>query len=328
MMDEEFVERRPGDLEVYRRLDAFAQLRLAPDAAAMARIRSVLVAQATNMAAARVAIGAMPAEPVRLVDHRRRGGSRRRLGRTAAALLAATLTLGLVVGTVAASRAGGPLYASRLWVETMLLPGGQEARADAQVGRLDDRLAEVRGALASGDPGATSAALEAYASILADLEAQAAADPAVADRVRDDVQRHLAVLEALIGHVPPQAQDALRHALDQSDSALDHLGGAGSGRPPGVPGANGGGSGNSGGSGGSGNSGGNPERTPAGNPPTQKPAKTAAPKPEATVKPTKAPAKTPPATEPTKKPAATAAPDPTERPRRTQEGPQDSRRSS
>jgi hypothetical protein len=322
MMDEEFVERRPGDLEVYRRLDAFAQLRLAPDAAAMARIRTVLVAQATNMAGAGVAVGAVPAEPIRLANDRRWGRSRRRIGRSAAALLAATLTLGLVVGSVAASRAGGLLYGSRLWVETMLLPGAPEARADAQVARLDDRLAEVRAALASGDSGATSAALEAYASILADLEAQAASDPAVADRVRDDVQRHLAVLEALIGHVPPQAQEALRHALDRSDSALDHLGGAGSGRPPGAPGANGGGSAGSGGSGG------NPDRTPAGNPPTRKPTKTAAPKPEATVKPTKAPAKTPPAAEPSKKPAATAAPDPTEGPGRTPQGPQGSRRGS
>jgi hypothetical protein len=271
------------------------------------------------MAGAGVAVGAVPAEPIRLANDRRWGRSRRRIGRTAAALLAATLTLGLVVGSVAASRAGGLLYGSRLWVETMLLPGAPEARADAQVARLDDRLAEVRAALAGGDSGATSAALEAYASILADLEAQAAADPAVADRVRDDVQRHLAVLEALIGHVPPQAQEALRHALDRSDSALDHLGGAGSGHQPGAPGANGGGSAGSGG---------NPDRTPAGNPPTQKPAKTAAPKPEATVKPTKAPAKTPPAAEPSKKPAATAAPDPIEGPGRTPQGPQGSRRGS
>jgi hypothetical protein len=321
-MDEEFVERRPGDLEVYRRLDAFAQLRLAPDAAAMARIRLVLVAQATSMLDTRVAVAAAPAEPIRLANDRRWGISRRRIGRAAAALLAATLTLGLIVGTVAASRAGGPLYGSRLWVENMLLPGAPDARADAQVARLDGRLAEVRSALASGDAGATSAALEAYASILADLDAQAAADPAVADRILDDVQRHLAVLEALIGHVPPQAQDALRHALDRSDAALDHLGGTGSGHPPGAPGANGGGAGGSGGSGG------NPGRTPAGNPPTGKPDKTAGPKPEATVKPTKAPAKTPPAAEPSKKPAATAAPDPTERPGRTPQGPQGSRHGS
>jgi hypothetical protein len=42
-MDEDFVERRPGDMEMYRRLDAFAQVRLAPDAAAMARIRTALM---------------------------------------------------------------------------------------------------------------------------------------------------------------------------------------------------------------------------------------------------------------------------------------------
>ena len=55
MMDEDFVERRPADLEIYRRLDAFAQVRLTPDAAAMARIRTALMGQALALADARSA---------------------------------------------------------------------------------------------------------------------------------------------------------------------------------------------------------------------------------------------------------------------------------
>lgn len=319
-MNEEFVDRRPGDLEVYRRLDAFAQLRLAPDAVAMARMRSTLVAEAARLADARLTRGqlagaSLPADPVSHARERAWSISRRRAGRTAGGLLAAALTVGLAVGSVAAAEAGGPLYGTRLWVETMLLPTGAAERADAQVARLDERLAEVRSSLAGEDPGATSAALTAYASILTDLERQAMADPAVADRVRDDVQRHLAVLEALVGRVPAQAQGALLLALDRSDSALERLDGAGTGRPE-NPGSNGIGPGAPGGANG------NPGRAPQGNPPTDKPGKTAAPKPESTAKPTKAPVQTPPAAQPSKKPSSTTvSPDPTERPGRTPAGP-------
>jgi hypothetical protein len=320
MMNEEFVDRRPGDLEVYRRLDAFAQLRLAPDAVVMARMRSTLVAEAARLADARSAAASQPADPVPYGRERGWSISRRRAGRMASGLLAAALTVGLAVGSVAAAQAGGPLYGTRLWVETMLLPTGAADRADAQVARLDERLAEVRASLAGGDPGATSAALNAYASILTELERQAMADAAVADRVRDDVQRHLAVLEALVGRVPPQAQGALLLALDRSDSALERLDETGTGRPD-DPGSNGIGPGAPGGVNG------NPGRPPQGNPPTNKPDKTAAPRPESTAKPTKAPvqtapAKTPPAAQPSKKPSSTTvSPDPTERPRRTPAGP-------
>jgi hypothetical protein len=179
----------------------------------------------------------------------------------------------------------------------------------------------VRAALVGGDSGATSAALTAYASILTELETQAMADPAVADRVRDDVQRHLAVLEALVGRVPPQAQGALLLALDRSDAALERLDETGPGRPD-DPGSNGIGPGGVNG---------NPGQGPQGNPP-DRPDRTAAPKPESTAKPTKAPVQTPPAAQPTRKPSSTTvSPDPTERPRRTPAapvGPTGSRRGS
>jgi hypothetical protein len=318
-MDEEFVERRPGDLETYRRLDAFAHVRLAPNAASMARIRTSLVAEATRRADM---LGDQDVTAHVVVPlQRNRGWSlpRRRVSRAVTALLAAALTLGMVAGSVAASSPGGPLYGPRLWLEQVTLPTGAVERADAQVERLDHRLAEVRTALASGDPAATSAALDAYAAILGELDAQAGADPAVADRVLDDVTRHLGVLQALIGHVPPQAQDALHHALDRSDAALDHLTGAGSagngsGRPA-TPGAGGG----SGGTGGNGAT----ERTPPAVVSTPKP-----PKPDATPKATQKPARTPSPVEPTAKPAKTAAPevdDPTPRPGRTPRTPDDPR---
>ena len=307
-MDEEYVDRRPGDLETYRRLDAFAQLRLAPDAAAMARIRSSLVAEATRAAdvrAAQALVAPTPAPPA-IARARRFGLPRRRMSRTVGALLAATLTLGLVAGTVAAARAGGALYEARLWIETVLLPSDPGQRADAQVARLDERLSEVRAAMAGGDAGAMTAALDAYAAILSELESQGMSNEAVADQVIDDVERHQAVLKALVGRVPAQAQDALRHALERSSSAADHLDDRGAGGP-GNPGAGGQGSGGSGGSGG------DPDRTPSAGTPTAKPTRTPKPVSEPTAKPTK----TPPAAEPTKKPPKTPPPPagpPTEHP--------------
>jgi hypothetical protein len=233
--------------------------------------------------------------------------ARRRVPRAAAALLAATLTLGLAAGSVAAARAGGPLYGARLTVEAVLLPSGGDARAEAQVSRLEERLAEVGAALASSDSNAASAALDAYASILADLERQAMEDPTIADDVRDDVARHLAVLEGLVTQVPAQARDALEHALAQSGSALDHIDDVGSGRPstPGSSNPRGGDSG--------GGQGGNPNGTPPAAQPTPKPAKT-----PPAAQPTPKPAKTPPAAQPTPKAARTPpAAQPTPKPDRT-----------
>ena len=79
--------------------------------------------------------------------------------RPAAALLAATLTLGVLAGTVAAGSAGGPLYATRIWIETVNLPRDVLARAQAEVIRLDRRVQEARDASAAGDTAATEAAL-------------------------------------------------------------------------------------------------------------------------------------------------------------------------
>ena len=297
-MDDEYMEARPGDMEAYRRLDAYADARLAPDPAAMRRIRAHVMAAATAFAEerrmeARAVVIPLSRPSLQL--------ARRRLPRAATALLAATLTLGLAAGSVAAARAGGPLYGARLTVEAVLLPSGGDARADAQVSRLDERLAEVDAALAGGDSNAASAALGAYASILADLERQALADPTIADDVRDDVARHLAVLEGLVARVPAQARNALEHALARSGSALDHIDGAGSGRPStpggGYPG---------------GGQGGNPNGTPPAAQPTPKPDKTPpaakpTPKPDKTPapQPTPKPDKTPPAVQPTPKPDKT-----------------------
>ena len=129
--------------------------------------------------------------------------------------------MGIGAGSVAASQAGGPLYGPRMWIEAATLPSDPMARANAQLARLDARLQEVRVASGSGNAGAAEAALEAYAVIVADLDAQAAANSAVAASVEDDMARRQVVLMGLLDEVPAQAQDAIQHALQQGANAID-----------------------------------------------------------------------------------------------------------
>jgi hypothetical protein len=231
MMDEDFVERRPADLEIYRRLDAFAQVRLAPDAAAMARIRTALMGQAFALADARSAVLTSPAPLPVALPERSAVAFPRPQRRAAAAVLAACLVVGIGAGSVAASQAGGPLYGPRMWIEAATLPSDPMARANAQLGRLDARLQEVRIASANGDAGAAEAALDAYVVIVADLDAQAATNGAVAASLEDDMARRQVVLIGLLDEVPAQAHDAIQHALQQGSNATDGTDDPRSGKP-------------------------------------------------------------------------------------------------
>ena len=239
MMDEDFVERRPADLEIYRRLDAFATARLAPDAAAMARIRTALMGQALAAADARSAalMGqaplavALPERPVVAFPRPKR--------RAAAAILAACLVVGVGATSVAASQAGGPLYGPRMWIEAATLPTDAVARADAQFARLDARLEEVRLAVRSGNGDAAEAALKAYAVIVADLDAGAATNREVAASLEDDLARRQVVLIGLLDKVPAQAQDAIQHALQQGAKTIDKSGNDSHPGDPARPGAGG-----------------------------------------------------------------------------------------
>ena len=173
---DDFMYRRddPRDPEIERLLDAFAELRLSPSVAATTRMRAGVMAAAHRRAALLQADTTTDGaridrcDAVEPVENRGRSAPATRLGsraglrwrRPAAALLAATLTLGVLAGTVAASSAGGPLYATRIWIETVNLPRDVLARAQAEVIRLDRRVQEARDASAAGDTAATEAALD------------------------------------------------------------------------------------------------------------------------------------------------------------------------
>ncbi len=204
-----------ADLELEQRLDRYAQVRLTPSAASVARTR------ARVMREARLGFAAM-AEPRPAVPVVEFGGpiarrNRRKVLRRAGGLLvAAALSLGVVGGAMAASRAGGPLYDTRVWLEALTLPSDPGGRADGEVARLEARLEEVLVAARSGDPAAVDAALDAYESIAAEAVAGAGANVAALEVLRQALDRHVAVLQLIAAKVPSQARDAIERNIDRA----------------------------------------------------------------------------------------------------------------
>ena len=220
MDNDQMPDRDVEDVEITRRLEAYAEARLSPSLSATMRMRAQVMAAAQRQAAGR-----------RVVV---RGF---RWQRPVAALLAACLTLALVVGSVAAARPGGPLYGARIWAETLTLPASAADRAAAEVRRLNERLSEAADATAAGDTHAADAALAAYNAIVAEATAGTTGDAIANATLNTAVRRNIAVLTILAGRVPEQARDAIEHAIQQSDSAVDRLRGRpGVGGEPSNPG--------------------------------------------------------------------------------------------
>jgi hypothetical protein len=289
---DDFIYRRddPRDTEIERLLDAFAELRLSPSVAATTRMRAGVMAAAHRRAAllqadaAAAALGSTDATASGVSTSWRALRWRRPM----AALLGAALTLGVLAGTVAASSAGGPLYATRIWIETVNLPRDVLARAQAEVVRLDRRVQEAADASAAGDTGATEAALDAYSTIVAVATSETGGDPTAIATLDAIVSRHVTVLTALGTTVPAAARPAIEHALASSTKALNDLEQPGS-TPPGssngqgAPGAPGGPgtSGGSGTQGGPAGPGAGPDKTPKPTPNVDK----SSPRPDRTPRP-------------------------------------------
>lgn len=285
-MDNQQMHHRDGEEdELARRLEAYAEARLSPELSATTRMRARVMAAAHHQAmlaradADRAAMVAAAAEAQ--ADKTRRMTWRRPL----TALLAAGLTLGVGVGSVAASQAGGPLYGARIWAETLTLPANANERALAELHRLQDRLAEVAAATAAGDLNAASAALDAYAAIVNESTVDAGNDASAAATLEKGVQSNIDVLTVLVQRMTERGNDqaaesiqrALERAIDKSDSAIDEL----HGKPVDTP----------------------------GNGPAAKPTKSP--------KPAGAPEKTANPNKPTPDPAATPKPHPTPKPQPT-----------
>jgi hypothetical protein len=220
-MDDQMHASFGVELEIERRLDRFAQVRLSPGPEATPRIRARVMREARLglAAAARATSPSIVAEHVQ--------GRGKLLRRGGALLLAAMLSLGIVGGAMAASQAGGVLYSARVWLETITLPSNASDRADAEVARLEARLADLLAAARSGDQSAVEAALQAYGQIADEAVAAAAGDAAALERIRIALDRHVAVLERVAATAPDQARPTIEanivRAVAHNDAAIERI---------------------------------------------------------------------------------------------------------
>jgi hypothetical protein len=226
MFDDTMDQNDSGLLEITRRLEAYADLRLGPSAAATTTMRASVMNAAHRRAALIAADRAREAAAARTIPAGvgERPASRR-LYRPAAAFMAASLAIAMLAGTAYGAKAGGPFYAARLWAEVANLPAGLVPRAQAESVRLDRRMAEVQQASADGDAPAAEAALGAYSVIVAEAVVGAAGDPTASATIEISVSRHVVVLTNLAGTVPAQARAAIQDALVSSSKAIDGLDG-------------------------------------------------------------------------------------------------------
>lgn len=280
-----------GDFEIERRLEAFARARLNPDRQVAARTRARVMREARlQFEAARIATHMAPA--VALAT--RRSTARR----VATPLLAASLWAGIVVGSVAAAQAGGPLYPTRIWLENATLPSGPADRAAAELARLDTRLGDALSAAARADADAVAAALDAYRQIADETIASTAGNRDLEAIVAAALDRHVVVLTAVAdslaakGNTTAEAavETAIERAIEHNAAVVAGLATNGGGKPadggqPTGPGANNGSGGSGGGATGSGQTGGNTGNGQAGSAgdggakPSKEPKPTATPEP-------------------------------------------------
>jgi hypothetical protein len=200
----------PGADELAGRLEAYASVRLSPKRAAARRVRAAVVEEA-RMRALETTIRSTP--------HRHARGP----SRIVALLLAAALTLATAVAVSAGSTPGGPLYGARIWLDTVNLPANADARALERIRQIEDRLVDAELAAASGDQNAIAAAIEAYREAVASALAEVGTDADHLDRLEIELGRHVAVLEALAGHVPDAAAGGINRALEASQKAFDQI---------------------------------------------------------------------------------------------------------
>ncbi len=224
----------PADADLRALLRRYAAERLEPDPEVSRRLRDRFLLEARRRALELAVLdGAAPARPER---QRRTGGGR--LRRPAVALLAAALTLAALSGAAAAaSGPGGPLYGLRLWVETVTLPADARARTEAEIARLEARLAEAADAAEHGNGAAVRAALEAYRETVASALQAAGDDLDRADRLEIVLERHQVVLDALDDRLPDPAAEAVKRTIERNEATIEKI--KARGKPSPTPGPGG-----------------------------------------------------------------------------------------
>jgi hypothetical protein len=199
-----------ADRELEDLLRAYAEARLTPRRAVLARLRTAAVAEVTRQSAATV----VPIERARNRDRFWR--------RVMAAGLAATLTVASAAAVLAA-QPGSALYPARIWAEGLTLPAAGDARDAAHQHRLEQRLAEAQAASTHGDANAVAAALAAYRAEVEAALADLGDNPDRLAQLQAELGRHVAALQALAAQAPSQASSGIDNALDASQQAVERL---------------------------------------------------------------------------------------------------------
>jgi hypothetical protein len=196
--------------ELERELRTYASVRLSPDRFATERMRASVLAQARMVPLGTVA-------PPRRLDVLAafRLGTRR----LAPVALVAAIAIGAGSAAGVAASPGGPLYGTRIWLETALLPAGGQARADAQAAQLTERLDELTGAVDDGNEAAADAAANAYDEEVDQAVSSAAQSRAELLQLRATIVRHLAHLQSL-GRPSDKATANLLKSVANAEAAI------------------------------------------------------------------------------------------------------------
>jgi hypothetical protein len=207
-------------------LRGYAGARLSPDQWASIRMRRAIMRHGRDARASRAA-GATPASRFGWL-----GGWGRAL--RPAAFVGLVGALAVMTGAEAAMSAapGGPLYGTRLWVETAVVTV-QGGGADLRVGQLDQRIDEIAAAVHAGNASAANAASDAYSGEAA-AAAQVAQDSTDLLALQAALQRHVVHLRD-IRHANPKARASLDPLIVGTVAALaevnDKLGASERGDP-------------------------------------------------------------------------------------------------
>ena len=214
--------------EVEDILEAYAEARLAPRSAVLARIRANVMTEAAAYSAAR-AVEQRQAEAaeVEVPAPRRFAFPRLSLAsfaRPAFAMgFASILALG-IGATVTAAPPGSPFYNTRVALEVLFLPTEIDARFASHTQHLDERLAEAEAAAARGDAEALAAALVAYQAGIDQTRADSGDDYGRLAHFQAVLEKHVAKLTALSLRLPTEvardnaaahAEQAVAHAIEK-----------------------------------------------------------------------------------------------------------------
>ena len=140
------------------------------------------------------------------------------------ALGVALVALLALVGTAVAaeSGAGQPFYGLRLTLESLTLPRDGSARTQALLAQLDRRLAEASRETERGNGPGVADAVRAYLATLDEMSGGIGSGVSQT-AIEAGLERHVTILQRILGSAPPNAQGGVQRALHQAEQAQQAL---------------------------------------------------------------------------------------------------------